>query len=204
MDPELVTRRHFLKLVVEGAALLGILRVASFLRPVQAQALRPPSAVEGEDFNTLCIRCGICQGVCPAKIITLAGVDQGVEGLSTPRIDISRGYCEFMRGRCDEAMLCGVHCPTGALRNAHGEDVKIGTLRFTDGRCLAYQGKECLVCDESCPIPEAITITDLKPVFHDDKCVGCGTCVNNCPASPKALELLPIGARRAGSRSSTL
>jgi len=198
----LVTRRRFISLLVESAAFLGILRVASFMRLGLAQVLRPPGAVEEEEFNTLCIRCGICQSICPTRIIALTGLEQGIEGLNTPKIDVSRGYCEFMRGRCEEAMLCGARCPTGALRNVHGDDVKIGTLRFEESLCLAYQGKECLVCDESCPITEAITLTDdLKPVFHDEKCVGCGTCVYSCPTSPKALELLPNGVRRAGSRS---
>jgi len=94
-------------------------------------------------------------------------------------------------------MRCSKFCPTGALQLVNKEEVKIGTVEFNPERCLAYMGKECVVCDEMCPVSEAITITDdLKPVFHGEKCVGCGICVYYCLAEPKALTLRPNGAKR--------
>ena len=60
-----------------------------------------------------------------------------------------------------------------------------------------FDPRECVVCDELCPIQEAVEITeDLKPEFNDDECVGCGICVYSCPPEPKALILNPKGAKR--------
>ncbi len=78
------------------------------------------------------------------------------------------------------------------------EQVKLGTVELDSRICIAYEVKECLICYEMCPIPEAISVAEgLKPVFHKEKCVGCGTCVNVCPTDPKALTLKPEGSRRA-------
>jgi len=193
-----ITRREFIKLLVEGAAGLGLLRFVSLV-PLKGQAdvVRPPGAVVEEQFNSLCVRCGICLEVCPTKAIVLAGFDDGIEAVDTPKIDPLSGPCEFFRGRCQEVMRCSKSCPTGALQTIDRKDVKLGSVEFDPGKCLAYKGKECIVCDEMCPVFEAITLTeDLKPVFHEEKCVGCGTCVHACPADPKALVLLPKGAKR--------
>ena len=96
-------------------------------------------------------------------------------------------------------MRCIQRCPTSALRAIHKEDVKLGTVMFTAEKCLAHLGKECVICYEICPVPDAITLTfDVKPIFDDTKCVGCGTCVYACPQKPKALQLHSKGALRTG------
>lgn len=160
--------------------------------------VRPPGAVEEAYFNRLCVRCSICLEACPTKAIVLAGLEHSVETLNTPKIEPTAGPCEFYRGRCEQTMRCNHLCPTGALQPVERGEVKLGTVGFSKDRCLAYQGKECVVCKEMCPVPAAITVTaDLKPVFHGEECVGCGTCVYTCPARPKALALEPTGARRA-------
>lgn len=194
-----VTRREFFRLIAEGAALLGVLKLVSLIPPrVRADIVRPPGAVQEEYFNRLCVRCGICLETCPTKAIVLADFEDGVETVSTPKIEPTMGPCEFYRGRCEEAMRCSKFCPTGALKPVRREEVKLGTVEFNLGRCLAYRGKECIVCNEMCPVPGANTITgDSKPVFHGEKCVGCGICVYSCPAEPKALTLRSKGARRA-------
>jgi len=193
-----ITRRQFLKLLAVGTASLSTLKLASLIpsRP-RKDTLRPPGAVKEEYFNRLCVRCGICLEVCPTKAILLADFNDGIEAVDTPKIDPTVGQCEFFRGRCEEVMRCSQFCPTGALQLVDKEEVKIGTVELIPEKCLAYIGKECLVCDEMCPVPEAITITeDLKPVFHDEKCIGCGTCVYYCPAESKALTLRSNGAKR--------
>lgn len=194
-----VTRREFVKALAEGAAVLGVLKFVSLI-PFGARAgvVRPPGAVDKEYFNLLCVRCGICLQVCPTKAIVLAGFEDGIAAVDTPKLDTVIGPCEFFRGRCEEVMLCSQFCPTGALQLADKEEVKVGTVELISDRCLAYLEKECVVCDEMCPVPEAITLTrDLKPVFHEDECVGCGICVHACPADPKALILLHKGVKRA-------
>lgn len=194
----IVTRRTFVKLLTVGTIQLAILRATSLLPSRSpAEIVRPPGAVDEDLFKLLCVRCGICTEACPTRTIRLIDHTYGLDAVGTPRIDPAYGPCEFYRGRCEEVMRCTQRCPTGALRPVPKEDVKLGTVTFTIEQCLAHLGKECVVCYEMCPVPEAITLTrDLKPVFDDTKCVGCGTCVYSCPAEPKALRLRSKGARR--------
>ena len=193
-----ITRREFFRAFSGGVVALSIFGIASsFSSKGETEIVRPPGAVEEEHFNFLCVRCGICLEVCPTGAIVLTGFENGLASVNTPKIDPLSGPCEFFRGRCEETMLCGKFCPTGALQLVDKNEVKLGTVEFNSDRCLAYMGKECVVCDEMCPVPEAITLTeDLKPVFHGEKCIGCGSCVYACPADPKALILLPKGAKR--------
>lgn len=193
-----ITRRDCLRLFGQGAIVLSALRVLSLIpAPGNAHAVRPPGAVEEAYFNLLCVRCGICLEVCPTRTIVFTGFEDGLAAANTPKIHPLIGPCEFFRGRCEEQMQCTQHCPTGALQQVGKEQVKLGTVSFDRDHCLAYQGQECVVCSEMCPVPGVITVTeDLKPSFHLPKCVGCGTCVYSCPANPKALALLPDGATR--------
>ena len=193
-----ITRRDYLRVAAQATVALGALAVASLVPTgMRAAQIRPPGAVEETYFNVLCVRCGICLEVCPTKAIVFAGFENGIAGVNTPKIDPLVGPCEFYRGRCEESMRCTQHCPTHALQLIEKQQVKLGVVELSRDNCLAYQGKECVVCSEMCPVPEAITVNrDLRPSFHPCKCVGCGTCVNVCPANPKALTLLPDGARR--------
>ncbi len=193
-----ITRREFFRLLAEGAFAFGLLKIASLVPSRSAtEIVRPPGAVEEEYFNAFCVRCGICLEVCPTGAIVLASYMDGVETVSTPKIDATVGPCEFYRGRCDKVMKCSEFCPTGALKQVDKAEVKMGTVEFTADECLAYEGKECIVCDEMCPVPDAITRTeDIKPIFHSEKCVGCGICVYSCPAEPKALTLRSKGTKR--------
>ncbi len=193
-----ITRRGFFKLLADVGVVLGSLSLISLISTDKRESfVRPPGAIDKAYFNLICVRCGICLEVCPTNTIVLAGFEDGVEAVNTPKIDPLIGPCEFFRGRCEETMRCGRYCPTGALQPIGKEHVKLGSVEFFPDSCLAYKGKECIVCDEMCPIPEAITVTnDLKPVFHEDKCIGCGTCVHSCPAIPNALNLIPKGAKR--------
>jgi len=194
-----LSRRAFIGLLVEGAAVLGGLRLISIVPPAaRADLVRPPGAVEEAYFNLMCIRCGICFEACPSKTIMLAGFEKGAASVNTPMINPLIGPCEYLRGRCEDAMRCAEACPTGALQNVDKAQVKLGTAKLNQELCLAYNGRECLVCSEMCPLPDAITVTeDQKPVFHNTICTGCGACVNACPANPRALTLLSEGERRA-------
>ena len=202
-----VTKRGFIKVFVSGAGAIGFLGLASLapmkavmglVSPPSTGLVRPPGAVDGEHFDILCIRCGICLEVCPTGVIVLAGFEDGLSTVSTPKLDPLAGSCEFNRGRCEEVILCCEHCPTRALQPPIRDDVKLGTVELDEELCLAFQEKECVVCDEMCPVTDAITLNEnLEPVFDEEKCVGCGTCVHKCPAIPNALTLLPKGEKRS-------
>ena len=67
----------------------------------------------------------------------------------------------------------------------------MGIAIIDESLCLPYNGFLCRACYERCPIyREAITLTDqLYPVVHEDMCVGCGICVNVCPAETVAISV---------------
>ena len=76
------------------------------------------------------------------------------------------------------------------------QKVRIGLATFDTTRCIPYAyGRECMVCEEHCPIPtKAIYCieTEIKdrngnaktikqPARIPDLCIGCGICENVCP-----------------------
>ncbi|MDP2912071.1 MAG: 4Fe-4S binding protein, partial [Candidatus Omnitrophota bacterium] len=68
--------------------------------------------------------------------------------------------------------------------------------------CLPWsQNKECIVCEEHCPVPSKAIKTYgefsggrkiLKPYVDTSLCVGCGICQNKCPTRPlRAVKVHP-------------
>jgi ferredoxin-type protein NapG len=91
---------------VLGAALSGYLPLAYS----QRQRLRPPGALDEQDFLASCIKCGQCVQVCPVQAIKLADLVDGF-GVGVPYIDAREQACDFS---CD-AVQCILACPTGSL-----------------------------------------------------------------------------------------
>lgn len=91
---------------VFGAALSGWLPIAYG----RNHRLRPPGALDEDDFLAACIKCGQCVQVCPVQAIKLADLVDGF-GVGVPYIDARNQACDFS---CD-AVQCILACPTGAL-----------------------------------------------------------------------------------------
>jgi ferredoxin-type protein NapG len=147
---------------VFGAALSGYLPLVY----AQKKRLRPPGALDEQDFLSSCIKCGQCVQVCPVSAIKLADLVDGF-GVGVPYIDAREQACDFS---CD-AVQCILACPTGSLtyhkpefmRPRHGAVLaaapilkakendaeptlnlkeRIGVARLTRPEtCLAVQGK---------------------------------------------------------------
>lgn len=138
--------------------------------------LRPPWALEEQDFLNACTRCGECSRVCPTHVISTR--DGGY-----PAIDFSEGECSF----CGD---CVAVCATGALkRQADGKapaGVAPWQARAKIGEhCLAQQRVECRVCGEHCAAG-AIRFSPVLggpplPTLDSARCTGCGACVSPCP-----------------------
>jgi ferredoxin len=198
----------------EAVAALGLtgLGVAGAMLPrvgPQPTITRPPST-DDERLAELCARCGACYSTCPTGILQPSMSFTSVAGPWTPAISQKRpSYCSLSCNRC--ATLC----PTGALRQL-GDDEKayygVGlTARVHLGMCLAFRyGKECMICQKKCPVPDAIVgvprpdfMTDragdtqrtskdknkriLVPAVDAQKCIGCNLCEQACPAQPVAI-----------------
>jgi formate hydrogenlyase subunit 6/NADH:ubiquinone oxidoreductase subunit I len=146
-------------------------------------------------FAGLCVRCGNCARVCPARIIGPSLGEHGVASLLTPTLDYEDNYCLATCSRCTEV------CPSGALRRLGVEEkprAAIGLPQVQTSVCLLSEDRECAACRNACPY-EAIAYVfnesdyTLAVRIDASKCNGCGACQAYCPTTPrKAIVVRPI------------
>jgi MauM/NapG family ferredoxin protein len=193
-----LSRRSFIGACAVGVALPAgyAAAQAAGMTPANAKLLRPPGALEGDDFLDLCVRCGQCMKVCVTNGLQPVLFEAGPAGLLSPRLVPRTGYCEY------NCTLCAQVCPTGAIRPlplADKQQFKIGRAAFDEDLCLPYAEHEpCIVCEEHCPVPDkAIKLTEVEvevetedgpativlqqPSVDEELCIGCGICEHVCP-----------------------
>jgi len=172
-----------------GSALVAAQTLYSILG--NDKLLRPPGAVSEDDFISRCVSCGKCVEACPYVAILTAPVTAG-RSAGTPYINARRKACRMCEG-----FPCVAFCPTGALRDiSKRSDVRMGTAVIDEDLCVVFtHGTRCEVCYRTCPlIDEAITIdyraregdiyhVIFAPVVDQEKCTGCGLCVERCVVS---------------------
>ena len=159
--------------------------------------LRPPGSIEA-DLMSRCIRCGECLRACPTSALQPSVSEAGWEGLWTPILITRLGYCDYS---CN---ACGQTCPVKAIPPLTLEDKRqqvIGRAYIDKNRCLPWaDGKDCIVCEEMCPIPEkAVQLDEVEAAMPDgstrliklpkvlrDRCIGCGICEYKCPLQGEA------------------
>jgi ferredoxin len=78
-----------------------------------------------------------------------------------------------------------------------------GVARVRTSTCLAWQGSFCSVCVERCPVEGAIVEELGRPSMVENKCTGCGLCIQLCPAPINALQQVPRASRSAPSAPET-
>ena len=140
LTPKQKERRKFLRSIamtigVSGIALLGMVPVLG----KWVQRLRPPGALDEQDFLAACIKCGQCVQVCPVEAIKLADLTDGL-GVGVPHIDPRDQACDFS---CD-GLQCVLACPTGALIHeiSFPSEVDMGVARVVNEKqCLAVLGQ---------------------------------------------------------------
>lgn len=204
------SRRQFF--ITLGAAAIGaaFLRLPSTFRSVPPSLIRPPGANE-EQLLSKCIRCGECVKICPTGVIqpSVASWD----GLWTPRLLTRLGYCDYS---CN---ACGQVCPTGAITEltlAEKQQAVIGRAVIDEKRCIPFAGgRECIVCEEMCPIPEKAIKLDEKTVLDSlgrmtavrqprvvrNLCTGCGICEYQCPVNGEsAIRIYLYGEGGSGGQ----
>lgn len=188
-----ISRRAFVGAGIAGALMPVMSKVNAGPVIPPATLIRPPGAVEGADFLSLCVRCGECMKVCIQNALQPCFMESGYEGMFTPRLIARVGYCEF------NCTLCGQVCPTGAIRKLTVPEkhrTVIGIAVFDKDRCLPFaKDIPCIVCEEHCPTHDKaikfreVTVTNvqgqpvplMQPYVIDELCIGCGICENKCP-----------------------
>ncbi len=198
------SRRDFFQRLARGAggAVLGG-SVWAYLLQEQAHAtpfaLRPPGALDEEDFLATCIKCGQCVVDCPYDTLDLAKVGDPVP-IGTPHFVPRTTPC-FM---CPD-IPCVKACPTGALDPGLTDiaQAEMGIAVLVDHEnCLSWRGLRCEICHRDCPLTNtAITVEPhprklskhavFVPVVHSDACTGCGVCEKSCPLPEPAIKVLP-------------
>jgi len=199
-------RRKFLIDIARGATVggafaLGLAGYARQSNALPATAIRPPGALQEDDFLSACIRCGLCVNDCPYPTLSLATIGDKVT-IGTPFFVAREAACEM----CED-IPCVKACPTGALDHdlTDIDDARMGLAAIIDQEsCIAFQGLRCEVCFNVCPIRgEAITVemehlertgkhSRFIPVVHSDSCTGCGKCEQACILEEAAVKVLPF------------
>jgi formate hydrogenlyase subunit 6/NADH:ubiquinone oxidoreductase subunit I len=193
-------------------------------RGFHEKAIRPPGSVAEPEFLERCIKCDQCVNVCPTNVLQPATLaESGLEGLWTPVMDFSVGFCQL------NCTLCSEVCPTGAIQKTkldrklgvgeHADDgpIVVGTAFFNRGRCLPWAMETpCVVCEEVCPVtPKAIGVYEVeherwdgkkvtlqRPYMRPELCIGCGICEHECPViDDAAVYVTAIGETRSEDRS---
>ena len=135
-------RRNFLK----GAGGFSIVALATgaglyFAPKLKSDKLllRPPGAVDEDDFLKLCIKCGQCLQVCPYDSIKLEDLAGGAS--------VGMAYINPLERGCYlcSAFPCILACPTGALNHEKDElkYVQMGmAVVVNESACLALTNKK--------------------------------------------------------------
>jgi len=157
--PVLPGRRLLLQTGALGLLALPVLGLNAVGRRGESRLIRPPGARPEEDLLRRCIRCGECMKVCPGKAIQPTGLEEGLEGLWTPRLVPRLGFCIYECNDLDRTInnLCGLVCPTGAIQRLRLEEKvtwKMGTSYIDRSKCIPWVwNKNCGKCEEHCPVP---------------------------------------------------
>jgi polyferredoxin len=221
-----VSRRRWFFAAVGGVLAFPFLRLSAAVnkRGFSRQAIRPPGSVEESAFLERCIKCDQCIRVCPTNVLQPSTLSEGgLEGLWTPVMNFSIGFCQL------NCTLCSEVCPTGAIQKTpllkklgvgpfEGKGpISVGTAFFDRGRCLPWAMETpCVVCEEVCPVtPKAIgtyqeevtrwdgqKVLLKKPYIRPELCIGCGICEHECPVvDSAAVYVTAVGESRSEDRS---
>ena len=185
----------------------GILWGSAAIETVNAPlSLRPPGALNTDDFIKACIKCGQCVTACPYETLKLATSGDNT-ALGTPYFKPREIPCYM----CTD-YPCTEVCPSGALdlkeltkntEKPNIDNAQMGLAVIHKETCIAFWGIQCDACYRACPLMnEAISLiidknevtgkhANFKPIVNSDVCTGCGMCEHACIVEKAAIFVLP-------------
>ncbi len=214
MDEKL-NRRAFIERIAGGAVTTVAVAVAAAsigkgTAGASVPVLRPPGALDEDDFLAKCIRCGRCADACPNRCITAFSeasgkphsLKPGPGQRNTPVIFPRQQACILCNGSPGDELLCTSTCPTGALEVTKKDpdsvqaEVDMGTAEVDTTLCYSYNGASCGACVRACPFEGKALKAGLweKPILDAAYCIGCGLCERACVHYPQAIYVIPKGA----------
>lgn len=213
-DTTSIDRRQFLGRCVHAAGSVSIIGLllgtySEHSKATPAWAIRPPGAIDEDDFLGACVRCGLCVRDCPYDTLSLAEFGSEV-ATGTPYFVARNIPCEM----CED-IPCAAACPTDALSKELGDirEADMGLAVFTGvDTCYSTTGvAHCRACYLACPVKdEAITMDRtesngrwyFEPTVHPEHCTGCGKCEKDCVTEQASIKVLPRRlARRDRARA---
>ena len=168
-------------------------------------ALRPPGALQEDEFLKTCIKCGMCVEACPYDTLILSKPGDNI-AVGTPYFKPRETPCYM----CTD-IPCVPVCPSGALNeeslSSDGElDINkadMGVAIIDTKNCIAFWGIQCDACYRACPLLDKAIYLEydknertgkhafLKPIVDSDYCTGCGLCEHACVTKKPAIIVLP-------------
>ncbi len=152
-------------------------------------AVTPPGSRKTSLFLDRCTGCGLCMTACPTRVLQPAMLQYGFRGVMKPRLDFTRGFCNF------DCNVCSTVCPEGALLPLplpEKKKTQIALASFHRDRCIVQQNRtECGACTEHCPTKALFTKEETFPIFRHDRCTACGECEGVCPEGAVSLIVGP-------------
>jgi len=209
------SRRNAIRKVFQGAGYFGLggLVWGAYLDKAKASklVLRPPGALDEQDFLSSCIKCGTCVEACPYDSLILAKPEDNTP-IGTPYF-IPRDIPCYM---CTD-IPCVPVCPSGALDKDEVSSIaenesdpkldinkaKMGLAIVDQESCIAFWGIQCDACYRACPLLDSAIVLEyernertgkhafLKPVVKSETCTGCGLCEHACVTEKAAIKVLP-------------
>lgn len=196
-------RREFFKSALRRGAKTAVDHAEERVNQEAKRWIRPPFAINELDFLLSCSRCGDCIEACPHDVVFGLSARLGASVVGTPALDLLHKGCHLCEDwpcvqACDETALSlpesedeGTQLKSSAAATTEPDcralPPKLAQLAIDTKTCLPYQGPECGACDNSCPVPGALSWDGPKPVITDALCVGCGLCREACIMEPGAI-----------------